>query len=294
MQGPGIEIDVALVSRLIAGQFPEWADLPLRAVASAGTDNALFRLGGELVVRLPRADWAAEMVAKEQRWLPRFSGRLPLAFPEPMGLGEPAHGYPWTWGVYQWLDGRDALADPVTDDVAAARALAGFLGAMRAIDTLGGPAAGLLNNYRGVGLRHLDGRVRECLAQLAADIDTAAAARVWEAALDAPAWDRPGVWVHGDLLPGNLLVRNGTLAGVLDFGTLGVGDPAVDLMAAWTVFGAGTREAFVEACATDEPAWRRARGWALYGAAVALPYYRESNPVLAGISRRTLGEVLLP
>lgn len=292
MTGPGVSIDVALVSRLIAGQFPEWADLPLRPVASAGTDNALFRLGEELVVRLPRADWAAAMVAKEQRWLPRFSGRLPLDFPEPMGLGEPASGYPWTWGVYQWLEGRDALADPVTDDAASARSLAGFLVRLRSVDTLGGPAAGEANNYRGVALRRLDRRVREALAQVEADIDTAAAAGVWQDALDAAEWDQPGVWVHGDLLPGNLLVRNGTLAGVLDFGTLGVGDPAVDLMAAWTVFGGGARDAFIEAAGMDQEAWRRARGWALYGAAVALPYYRERNPVLAAISRRTLGEVL--
>jgi aminoglycoside phosphotransferase (APT) family kinase protein len=292
MSGPGVSIDVALVSRLIAGQFPEWADLPLRSVESSGADNALFRLGEELVVRLPRVDWAAGMVAKEQRWLPRFSGRLPLDHPEPMGLGEPASGYPWTWGVYRWLKGRDALADPVTDDAASARSLAGFLARMRGVDTLGGPAAGEANNYRGVALRQLDRRVRESLAQLEADIDTALAARIWNDALEAGAEDPPGLWVHGDLHPGNLLVRNGTLAGVLDFGSLGVGDPAVDLMAAWTVFEGGGREAFVEATDMDREAWRRARGWALYGAVIALPYYRERNPVLAAISRRTLGEVL--
>lgn len=287
-----MDIDVALVSRLVAGQFPEWADLPLRAVASAGTDNALFRLGEALVVRLPRVDWAAEMAAKEQRWLPRFAGRLPLAIPEPMGLGEPAAGYPWAWGVCRWLEGSDGLAEPVTDDIASARALAGFVTRMQAVDTLGGPAAGRQNNYRGVALHRLDGRVRECLAQLTADIDTAAAARVWDDALEAP--EGSGVWVHGDLHPGNLVVRHGAVAGVLDFGTLGVGDPAVDLMAAWTVFGAAAREAYVEACGADEAAWRRARGWALYVAAVALPYYRDSNPVLAAISRRTLNEVLRP
>lgn len=173
-----------------------------------------------------------------------------------------------------------------------ARTLAAFLTKLRTIDTLGGPKAGPDNNYRGVALRHLDGRVRQALAQLTTDIDTAAAARLWDDALAAPVWDQPGVWVHGDLLPGNLLVRDGALAGVLDFGTLGVGDPAVDLMPAWTVFGAGAREAFIQAAAMDEAAWCRAKGWALYGAAVALPYYRDSNPVLAGISRRTLGELL--
>ncbi len=223
MSGPGVSIDVALVSRLIAGQFHEWADLPLRPIASSGADNALVRLGEELVVRLPRVDWAAGMVAKEQRWLPRFSGRLPLDHPEPMGLGEPALGYPWTWGVYQWLKGRDALADPVTNDTASARSLAGFLARLRSVDTLGGPAAGEANNYRGVPLRQLDLRVREALVQLEADIDTAVATRIWNDALEAGAGDPPGLWVHGDLHPGNLLVRNGTLAGVLDFGSLGVG-----------------------------------------------------------------------
>ncbi|HRD46842.1 MAG TPA: phosphotransferase, partial [Caulobacter sp.] len=192
--------------------------------------------------------------------------------------------------VYAWLDGRDALAEPVTTSVEAARALAGFVRAMQAVDTLGGPIAGRVNNYRGVALSRLDARVRECLARLEADIDTAAAARLWEDAVDAP--QAPGVWIHGDLLPGNLLVRDGRLAGVIDFGLLGVGDPSVDLTAAWTVFGGQAREAFIETADADEADWRRARGWALYGAAVALPYYRDSNPVLAGISRRTLGALL--
>ncbi len=290
MSGPGVDIDAALVARMMADQFREWSDLPLRAVASAGTDNTLFRLGDELLVRLPRVDWAAGMIAKEQRWLPTFSHRLPLAISEPMGLGEPAEGYPWHWGVYAWLDGRDALAEPVTTSVEAARALAGFVRAMQAVDTLGGPIAGRVNNYRGVALSRLDARVRECLARLEADIDTAAAARLWEDAVDAP--QAPGVWIHGDLLPGNLLVRDGRLAGVIDFGLLGVGDPSVDLTAAWTVFGGQAREAFIETADADEADWRRARGWALYGAAVALPYYRDSNPVLAGISRRTLGALL--
>lgn len=285
-------VDAALVARLVAGQFPEWADLPLRPVASAGTDNALFRLGEDLVVRLPCVEWAAETVAKEQRWLPRFSGRVPLDFPEPMGVGEPAEGYPWVWGISQWLEGRDGLSDPITDDVASARALAGFLAKFRAVDTLGGPKAGPENNYRGVALGHLDGRVRQALSELEADIDTVAAARLWDDALAAPVWDQPGVWLHGVLLPGNLLVRDGALAGVLDFGTMGVGDPAVDLMAAWTVFGGDARAALIEASGLDQAAWRRARGWALYSGAIALPYYRERNPVLAGISRRTLRELL--
>jgi aminoglycoside phosphotransferase (APT) family kinase protein len=206
------------------------------------------------------------------------------------GLGEPAEGYPWHWGVYQWLEGRDALAESVTDSIGAARALAGFVRAMQAVDTLGGPVAGRDNNYRGVALHRLDARVRESLAQLEADIDTAAAARLWEDAVDAP--QAPAVWIHGDLLPGNLLVRDGRLAGVIDFGLLGVGDPSADLMAAWTTFGGEARAAFIEAAGADGAAWRRARGWAFYGAAVALPYYRDINPVLARISRRTLEELL--
>ncbi|MBP7703977.1 MAG: aminoglycoside phosphotransferase family protein [Caulobacter sp.] len=292
MDGPGIEIDVDLVRRLVAGSFPEWADLSVTAVSSIGTDNAIFRLGEELSVRLPRVARAAETTAKEQRWLPRFDGRLPLPIPMAMGLGEPGEGYPWAWGVALWIEGRDASAEPIPNGSDPAIALADFLAALQRVDPLGGPSAGEHNNWRGVALKHLDARVRHCLDELTADIDTAAALAIWQDALAAPPHDRAPVWIHGDLHPGNLVVRDQGLAGVIDFGLLALGDPAVDLMAAWTVFDVDARASFLHRLAADEALVRRARGWALYSGAVALPYYRDSNPALAAISRRTLAAVL--
>lgn len=287
-----VSIDVDLVSRLVAVQFPAWADLPLKPVASTGTDNAIFRLGEAMAVRLPRDPEAAEAIAKEQAWLPGFVGRLGLDIPAPLGLGEPGEGYPWRWAVCRWVEGRDAVNASIADDAGSARALGGFLTALRGVDAANGPRAGAANNYRGVALRHLDLRVRECLAQLEDDIDTALAARVWAAGLSAAIHDGPRVWIHGDLHPGNLVVREGRIAGVIDFGLMGVGDPAADLMAGWTAFDADVREIFLGAAGLNAAARARAKAWALYSGAVALPYYRDSNPTLAGISRQTLGRVL--
>ncbi len=287
-----VSIGVDLVSRLVAGRFPAWADLPLTPIASAGTDTVIFRLGEAMAVRLPRDADAAEAIAKEQTWLPRLGDRLPLDHPTPLGLGDPADSYPWRWGVCRWVEGRDAVSMSIADDAGSARALGRFLTALRGADAADGPRAGPANNYRGVALRHLDQRVRECLVQLEDDIDTAQATRVWEAGLSAAIHDCPRVWIHGDLHPGNLVVRGGRLAGVIDFGLMGVGDPAVDLMAGWTVFDADVRETFLEAAGAGTAARARARAWALYAGAIALPFYRNSNPTLAGISRRTLGRVL--
>lgn len=287
-----VSIDVDLVSRLVAGRFPAWAGLPLSPVASTGTDNAIFRLGEAMAVRLPRDSEAAEGVVREQAWLPGFVDRLGLDIPAPLGLGEPGEGYPWRWAVCRWVEGRDAVSASIADDAGSARALGGFLTELRGLDAADGPRAGPANNYRGVALRHLDQRVRECLVQLEDDIDTARAMRVWEAGLSATRHDGPRVWIHGDLHPGNLVVREGRLAGVIDFGLMGVGDPATDLMAGWTAFDADAREVFLQAAGLDGAARARARAWALYSGAVALPFYRDSNPTLAGVSRRTLGRVL--
>lgn len=287
-----VSMDVDLVSRLVAGQFPQWTGLPLLAVASTGTDNSIFRLGDTMAVRLPRDADAAEAIAKEQTWLPGLGDRLPLDHPKPLGLGGPAAGYPWRWSVCRWVEGRDAVSMSIANDAGSAQALGSFLTALRGVDAADGPRAGPANNYRGVALRHLDQRIRECLVQLEDDIDTAQATGVWEAGLSAPIHDGPRVWIHGDLHPGNLVVREGRLSGVIDFGLMGVGDPAADLMAGWTVFDADVREVFLEAAGLDAAARARAKAWALYSGAVALPFYRDSNPTLAGISRRSLGRVL--
>ncbi|MFA7262980.1 MAG: aminoglycoside phosphotransferase family protein [Caulobacter sp.] len=291
--GPlSVEIDVALVKRLLAEQVPEWADLPLAPVASAGTDNALFRLGGDRVVRLPRVNWAAGQATKEHAWLPRLAPALPMALPVPLFLGVPGEGYPWNWTVCRWLEGRDGVAAAITDQTHAATTLAGLIRALQGIDTTDGPLSGRINNYRGVALARLDTVVREALSKLTGEIDVAAAATVWEVALAAPVWDRPGVWLHGDLHPGNLLVAEGRLSAVIDFGLLAVGDPACDLMVAWSVLDHGSRPLFRAGLTIDNATWTRGRGWALYVSSIALAHYLTSDPTLAAISRRTLGQVL--
>lgn len=292
MSALAVEIDVALVRRLLARQFPDWAGLPLSPVTSGGADNALFRLGDDKVVRLPRVDWAAGHAEKEHTWLPRLAPALPMALPVPLALGSPAEGYPWTWTVCRWLEGRDAFAQPITDLPHAAGTLAAFLQALWRIDTTGGPRSGAANNYRGVRLIHMDDRVRDCIAILGDEIDARATTAAWESGLAAPINSGPRVWLHGDLHPANLLTVDGRLSAVIDFGLLGVGDPAADIMVAWSTLDAATRPAFRAALEIDDDAWARARGWAIYNSLVALAAYLHSNPTLTGISRRMLTQAL--
>jgi len=287
-----IEIDRALVERLVCGQFPQWAGLGLRPVGSAGTDNVMWRLGQDLAVRMPRHPRAAPQIEKEQRWLPRLAPRLPLAVPVPLGAGEPAEGYPWPWSVCRWLEGESALVAPVADPRGLALDLAGFIAALRAIDPGGGPAPGPHNFGRGVPLAERDARVRAAISSLDGAIDTGAVTDAWETALRAPAWQGRPVWLHGDLLPGNLLVRDGRLGGVIDFGGLAVGDPACDLLPAWTLLDGAARSVFRAALAVDDATWERGRGWALSMGLIVLPYYRDTNPTLVGVARRAIAEVL--
>jgi aminoglycoside phosphotransferase (APT) family kinase protein len=279
-----LDTDAVLVRRLLSRQFPHWADLPVERVSSSGTDNALYRLGDDMVVRLPRIHWAVGGVEKDVRWLPKLAPLLPAAIPVPLAEGAPAEGYPWTWGVYPWLEGENpsiAGAGSLTGD------LAQFINALHRIDPLGGPPS-----RRGAPLREVqDEWARAALAQLTGTIDVDAAAAAWDAALRAPPWPGPPVWVHGDLLPGNLLVQDGRLTGVIDWGLVGVGDPACDLIVAW-VLPREARPGFRTALGVDDATWARGRGWALSMGLIALPYYIETNPVLAATARHLILEVL--
>ncbi|AZP22033.1 aminoglycoside phosphotransferase family protein [Streptomyces aquilus] len=269
----GVLIDTSLVRRLLTAQFPQWAHLPLAPVPQSGMDNATFRLGDELSVRLPRyAHWSGQ-VAREHRWLPRLAPRLPLAVSEPLEIGEPGEGYPYPWSVYRWLVGETATTEALADPVRAGLDLAGFVNALKDIDATGGPGPEQSNAFRGVPLGDprdslaAEARVRPKLEALAGTgmVDIDAVTEVWEAALAAPAWHKPPVWIHGDLATGNLLMRDGRLSAVIDFGTLAVADPAVDLQPAWMFLPPQGREAFREAVDADEATWARARGWALAG-----------------------------
>lgn len=292
MHAHEVETSVALVANLIAAQFPRWAGLPITAVASTGTDHALYRLGEEWVVRLPRIDWAASQVEKEQRWLPTLAPHLPLAIPAPLAMGAPGAGYPWRWSVVRWLEGENISLERIDDPLEMVRQLAQFITALHRIDPAGGPPPGAGNSWRGAPLAQRDAETRAAIAAVRDAYDPRALTALWEAALQAPAWQAAPVWVHGDLQPGNLLARAGRLSAVIDFGCLGVGDPACDLMIAWNFLTASARGIFRSAVSVDEAAWARGRGWALSVALIALPYYQHTNPTLANMARTTLDEIL--
>lgn len=287
---PGeIETDVALVRRLLAGQFPQWADLPIAPVVSYGTDHDIYRLGDHFAARLPRIHWATKQAAREAAWLPKLAPHLPLAVPVQLAMGHPAEGYPFDWSVCTWLPGENA--DGTIEDLdRAAVDLAAFVKALRRIDTKGAPPRP--PHARGGPLVEGDEQVRRSIAQLGDRIDGDAALRSWEESLSAPAWRREEVWVHGDLLPGNLLVDDGRLSAVIDFGGLNVGDPACDLQPAWSMFAGDSRRRFRSELEVDEASWLRGRGWALYQAVSALPYYWDSNPEMIRQARGALAQVL--
>jgi len=287
-----VKTNVSLVTRLLNTQFPRWADLPIEPVHSTGTDNALYRLGDDMVVRLPRIHWATEQVDKEHRWLPKLAPLLPLAIPFPLAKGEPGEGYPWHWAIYQWLEGENATVERIADPRSTATDLARFIAALQRIDVTGGPPPGAHNSYRGEPLAMRDTRTRDAMATLRSALDVGAVAAVWDAAIEAPAWHGPPVWLHGDLQCGNLLVVDGQLSAVIDFGCLGVGDPACDVMAAWMFFSEESRDVFRAALQVDDATWARGRGWALSVGLIALPYYQESNPTLAEIARRAIHQAL--
>lgn len=293
MHDDELHIDSALVQRLLAAQFPEWADLAIQLVDTAGSDNVLYRLGDDLVMRLPRRIGRTEdSLDKEFLWLPRLAPHLPLAVPAPLAKGVPAEGYPSSWAIYSWLEGETASAELVADPRQAALDLAEFLRAFHGIDTADAPLPGEHNFFRGVPLAERDAHVRAAIESLRGEMDADAVTAAWEAALRAPDWDRPPVWIHGDLGDGNVLVDGGRFSGVIDWGGLAVADPACDLMVAWSFLPADARELFRAALTVDDATWARARGWALSVALIAIPYYRTTNPVRVEYSWRRIGEVL--
>lgn len=289
MHADEVTTDAALVRRLLAGQFPQWADLSVRPVASYGTDHDMYRLGDHLAARFPRRQWVTDQAPKEAVWLPKLAPHLPLAIPVQRAMGHPAEGYPFDWSVYEWLPGENA--NGTLDDLErAAVDLATFIKALRRIDTNGAPARP--RHRRGGPLIEGDAQVRQSINQLGDRIDGEATLRLWEAALDAPAWSGEEVWVHGDLLQGNLLVVGGRLSAVIDWGGLNVGDPACDLQPAWSVFAGGSRTRFRAELEVDEASWLRGRGWALYQAVSALAYYWDTNPGMIRQGSHALAQVL--
>ncbi|WP_380165565.1 aminoglycoside phosphotransferase family protein [Jannaschia sp. R86511] len=269
-------IDEQLVRRLVASQLPRWSHLPVAAVAVGGVDNRTFRLGGAMSVRLPSAEGYRLQVDKEQQWLPRLAPHLPLAVPEPLALGHPGHGYPFRWSVRRWIDGERADRARVADQVDLATSLADFLVALRGVDATDGPGPGPHNFHRGGPLATYEAEALRSVDRVGHLLPRDRVLRVWEHAR-AARWDGAPVWFHGDVAAGNLLLRRGRLHAVIDFGTSGVGDPACDVVVAWTLLDGPARDAFRARYDVDAATWSRGRGWALWKAALVLAEHVEDG-----------------
>lgn len=287
----GVIIDEQLAKQLIVAQFPQWANLPVFRVPVDGWDNSTFRLGAEMSIRLPNARRYSGQVAKEQLWLPRLAPLLPLQIPEPLGMGNPGCGYPWSWSIYRWIQGATANRREIGDLCKFARELAEFLLALQRIDASDGPVSGPENFYRGGALSIYDAETRQAISTLGDRIDGQVIAALWDDALST-SWDRPAVWLHGDISVGNLLIHNGKLSAVIDFGTCGVGDPACDVSIAWTLFEGESRQVFRSVLGIDDACWSRARGWALWKSIITLAGSAGTNS-LAFLTAQNVANQLL-
>jgi aminoglycoside phosphotransferase (APT) family kinase protein len=285
-----VPVDDIVVRRLLGEQFPEWATLPLERVATSGSDHVLYRLGRDLVVRLPRKEGVDPQIDKERTWLPRLAPLVSCALPTPVAKGTPSRMYPFAWSVYTWLDGDNPPEGIAASELA--RDLARFVTTLQSVDIPGGPAPGSENFGRGEPLARRDAATRAAIAQLASELDPRVVTAAWEHALGTPVWEGRPVWLHGDLTTENILVRHGRLAAVLDFGCLGVGDPACDLMVAWSLMTPEDRKVFRAEVGADEETWARGRGWALSTALIALPYYGETHRPRAANARYRIAEIL--
>lgn len=284
-----VDIDVALVTALIDNQFPQYQGLPLKRVESAGTDHAMYRLGPELVVRLPRIARAESQVHAEQTWLPLLAPSITLPIPVPVASGVPGSGFDMHWSIYQWLEGANAFDQPITDLDHAAVTLGTFGAELRRVDPSNGPPS-----FRGAPLANQQADVLAAITDLggAGTIDKEAALDAWHQIVRLPQWDHDPVWTHSDLLPGNLLVRDGRICAIIDFGGVGVGDPACDMMAAWTVLTAKQRDIFRDHAQVDDNTWDRGRGWAFGFGLMAYHYYEVTNPDLAAVGMRAIAQAL--
>lgn len=269
-------VDVPLVRKLVASQFPKWKDLTILPVKTSGWDNRTFHLGSRLLARLPSQAIYESQVEKEGYWLPKLGPKLPFEIPQPLAMGKPNEDYPLKWSIYQWIEGTSLAEASIDNHETLAIDLAHFLTIFQSLDSKDGPKAGLHSFYRGGSLSVYDNEVRKALEILTDKIDTQKALQLWEKALQT-SWQRPPVWVHGDLSAGNLLVREGKLAAVIDFGQLAIGDPACDLTVAWTVFQGKSRTVFRTQLKLDPDTWLRAQAWTLWKALIAAAGFIHPN-----------------
>ncbi|WP_172622874.1 aminoglycoside phosphotransferase family protein [Aquicella siphonis] len=286
-----LEIDEYLVHALLEAQCPHWANLPLTSVSSSGTDHALYRLGDEYIVRLPRIEWIPgsliKSINKEYEWVPKIARFLKIPISEPVFKGNPDKFYPWPWTITRWNKGHNPDFEIESEYEQLAEDIACFLNDMHGIKLTNGPVS-----RRGIPLKELDVETRKAIGELEGKIDTYFIASLWRQLLNVPSWNKTLVWLHGDLLPGNILVQNNRLSAVIDFTDVGIGDPACDLIIAWSLFNPNSRQIFKENLKhVDDDTWERGRGWALSIALIMLPYYIHSNPVLTALARRMIKNV---
>jgi aminoglycoside phosphotransferase (APT) family kinase protein len=268
-----VSITEATVRSLLSAQFPEWSGRSLVRLRDSGTDNAIYRLGYDLGIRMPRIGWAVQQIDKEFGWLGKLAHYLPAALPVPIAKGEPGSGYPYPWLVYPWLDGVSLDRGAVSDWSALVQQIGDFVLALERVPVEGAPRP----RTRGAPVAASDESARVAIRNLRGSIDTGRASEVWQAALDAPRWPGDPVWIHGDLLPGNILVRDGRLAGVIDWGGASAGDPACDAMLAWAL-PRRAREEFRTVVGFDDATWARARGWVVQQTTMYITYYEKTLP----------------
>lgn len=285
-----LPVTEALIRKVLRDQTPQWAGLPLHRVDSSGTDNELFRLGESLVVRVPRRPSASRQITKELDWLPRLTG-LPLAIPKLRHRGPVDLGIECEFGIFDWMEGDIANPEKIADPDEAAASLAGFLKALREMSVDGAPPAGSINSQRGVALAEMEERTLPAIQVVSDEIDASAAIELWKAGVCEP-FSAPPAWLHGDLKADNLLAIDGKLSGVIDWGLAAAGDPAADYAAAWSWVAPAARGTFRQILSLSENDWLRAKAWALYGAVIALSYYRGGrNEPLCQQSRLTLSRL---
>lgn len=286
-----IDISAGLAGRLIAEQFPEWARLPIRPVTSAGTECVLYRLGDDLVIRLPRRPGDSLDELLTQAVLPRLAPFLPVPIPALIAAGRLTAEYPASWGVLRWLDGENPVEGHLSAPALLAADLADFLRALWKVDLSKVGQADAPAAYRGGSLTDQHEFTVDAIEQVRGLIDADAARSIWDHAIGLPPWDGPDTWIHADMMPGNVLTRNGRLIAVIDFAAAGLGDPSQDLIVAWMLLPGHVRPAFRKAIGVDDAAWLRGRARALSMAVGHLHYYRHTNPLMADNARYTIREV---
>lgn len=283
-----LDVNSKLVKTLIDEQCPNWANLPLEPIKSSGTDNALFRLGSEYVVRLPRINWATASINKEYDWVPKLSQLLNTPVSKPLFKGAANDIYPWSWLVTKWNDGLNPSFENKNEFEMLAKGLAAFLNELHNINLANGP-----ESRRGVPLIQLEEQTSKSISELESEINIEAVSEIWQQLSNTPAWAKAPVWVHGDFLPGNILIQNNRLSAVIDFSDVGMGDPACDLIIAWSLLNSNSRNIFRKNLENiDDNTWARGKGWALSIALIMLPYYKNTNPTLASLARRMIKNIL--